>query len=316
MLRPLIILLSYIPTFCLAQEGFNPKISYALETYAFLKGQDAALEKVAGQFPKLSADVRAAEKKLDKAFGQAEYNINQYLKKELEYSQLQKFHKQIDSLLDIELQYPVEKESHAKEFLKQVVQRPENMYGSAVSKGILSFKYHNEPHQEILDGHVNIFETKDHPKADNVSISVPIPASWLAEETAMPQTIQQFTSCNGNGTEKIFVVLHDLSDDYGRLELNTNTITNFLSPQSNLIRTEPVSIDGVPAYMAEVEELIEFGGRTMKIRMLQFLVVKNQKLYCIQGSTLPSLTAANLEPMIRKNEKLFRLIADRTDLDN
>lgn len=316
MLRPLIILLYYIPTFCLAQEGFNPKISYALETYAFLKGQDAALEKVAGQFPELSADVRAAEKKLDKAFGQAEYNINQYLKKELEYSQLQKFHKQIDSLLDIELQYPVEKESHAKEFLKQVVQRPENIYGSAVSKGILSFKYHNEPHQEILDGHVNIFETKDHPKADNVSISVPIPASWLAEETAMPQTIQQFTSCNGNGTEKIFVVLHDLPDDYGRLELNTNTITNFLSPQSNLIRTEPVSIDGVQAYMAEVEELIEFGGRTMKIRMLQFLVVKNQKLYCIQGSTLPSLTAANLEPMIRKNEKLFRLIADRTDLDN
>jgi hypothetical protein len=52
----------------MAQEGFNRKISYALETYAFLKGQDAALEKVAGQFPELSADVRAAEKKLDKAY--------------------------------------------------------------------------------------------------------------------------------------------------------------------------------------------------------------------------------------------------------
>ncbi|GAA3754634.1 hypothetical protein [Flavobacterium ginsengiterrae] len=52
----------------MAQEGFNRKISYALETYAFLKGQDAALEKVAGQFPELSADVRAAEKKLDKVY--------------------------------------------------------------------------------------------------------------------------------------------------------------------------------------------------------------------------------------------------------
>lgn len=316
MIRTLILLLIYIPTIGLAQQKFHPKVSYALETYAFLKGQDAALEKVAGQFPALSADVRAAEKKLDKTFGQAKYNINQYLKNELEYAQLEKFHNQIDSLLDIQLQHPVEKESHAREFLQQVVQRPENIYGSAVSKGILSFKYHNEPHQEILDGHVKVFQTKDHPKAANISIRVPIPVSWLAEETAMPQTIQQFTSCNGKGTEKIFVVLYDLPDDFGPLELTKNTVTNFLSPQSTLIRTEPVSIDGVPGYMAEVEELIEFGGRTMKIRMLQFLVVKNQKLYCIQGSTLPSLTAVNLEPMIRKNEKLFRLIAERTDLDN
>lgn len=316
MLRTLIILLICIPTFCIAQQALPPKVSYALETYAFLKGQDAALDKVAAEFPELSADVRAAEKKLDKAFGLAAYNITQYLKKELEYSQLQKFHNQIDSLLDMQLQYPVEKKSHAKEFLKHVVQRPKNIYGSSVSKGILSFKYHNEPHQEILDGHVNVFETKDHPKAPNVSISIPIPASWLAEETAMPQTIQQFTSCNGNGTEKIYVLLYNLPDDYGPVELNKNTVTNFLSPQSTLIRTETVSIDGAPAYMTEVEELIEFGGRTMKIRMLQFLVVKNQKLYCIQGSTLPSLTAENLEPMIRKNEKLFRLIAAQTDLDN
>lgn len=316
MFRIFLITLGSVSLYCYPQqENYNPKVTFALETYAFLKGQDAAIDKVAGQFPELSSDVSAAEKKLDEAFGQAEDNIKQYLKEELEHHQFQKFHQHLDSLLHIQLQHPVEKESHARDFLTQVIQRPKSMYGTPLSKGILSFKYHYEPHQEILDGHIDVFETKDHPKADNVRISIPIPASWLAEETTMPQTIQQFTSCNGNGEEKIFVVVYDLPEEYSKIKLNKNTIADFLSPQTTLLRTEALFIDEIPAFMTEVEELIESGGKIMKIRMLQFLFVKNQKLYCIQGSTIPAVTTENLEPQIKKNEKLFRLIASRTELD-
>jgi len=51
-------LLLVFTTVCDAQlQKYSPKVSFAIETYAFLKGQSTALEKISRQFPSLKTKV-------------------------------------------------------------------------------------------------------------------------------------------------------------------------------------------------------------------------------------------------------------------
>ena len=62
MLRQLFYLYLLFPIFCSGQkDAYNPKIIWAIETYAYLKGQTAALQKIATEFPSLRNDVAATE---------------------------------------------------------------------------------------------------------------------------------------------------------------------------------------------------------------------------------------------------------------
>lgn len=315
MLRKLFYLYLLFPIFCSAQKDVhNPKIIWAIETYAYLKGQTAALQKIATEFPSLRNDVAATESNLNKTFGNAEHNIKQYLKEELDSAQLLKFHNQLDSLLHEQLLHPVEKEQYARDFLMSATERSKKISNTALSRGILAFKYHHNPHQEITDGHVHFFETRNHPKADDVDVKIPIPKSWLAEEAEMPQTIQQFTSCNGNGIEKILLVVHDLPAELNKITLNEKSILTFISPETNVIRIEKFKMDDSTAFMVEVEELVETEA-DMKIRMLQFMLLKDEKLYCLQGSIGPTDRSEDLGKEIKKYEPLFRLVASQTRFD-
>lgn len=316
MLRIVFLLYILFPVFCLSQsEKYDPKVSFAIETYAFLEGQNAALQKVAVQFPQLKPNVTAAQQSLNTVYGRAENNIKQFLKEELDSFQLNLLRIQIDSLLNQQLLNPIEKEKYAHDFLLKIKERSHFINNVSVSKGILSFKYHDAPHQEITDGHVDFFTTENHPKAEKASLKIPIPESWLAEEAEMPQTIQQFTSYYGNGNEKILLVVYDLPQELHNIKLTEKSISSFIPPQSNLIRTEPVTIDNIPAFMVEVEELLEYNNEPMKIRMLQFMFVQDQKLYCLQGSIGPADEDEDLGFQIKKYEPLFRLVASGTKLE-
>lgn len=300
-----------------SQTYYNPKVSFAVETYAFLKGQNAALQKVAQQFPQLKPVVGSAKKNLDTVFGRAEKNLKHFLSEELNDMQLDSLHNHIDSLSQQQLSNPIEKEQYAHEFLLMIQERSnEKIHNETLSKGILSFKYHDTPHQEITDGHVVFFSTENHPKAENTLLKIPIPKSWLAEEAVMPETIQQFTSYYGNGNEKILIVAYDLPENLLDLTLNEKSIPALLSPQTKLIRTEYVTIDNIPSAMIETEESIEYDNKKMKIRMLQFMLVEKGKLYCLQGSIGPAEANEDLRLQIKKYEPLFRLIASGTELNN
>ncbi|GGF22327.1 hypothetical protein [Flavobacterium limi] len=305
------------PVLSFSQTIYDPKVSFAVETYAFLKGQNAALEKVSEEFPRLKPVVGAAEKNLYTEFGRAEKNLKQFLSEELNDTQFDSLHNHIDSLSNHQLSNPIQKEEYAHEFLLMVKERSnENINNESLSKGILSFKYHDKPHQEITDGHVVFFSTENHPKAENAFLKIPIPKSWLAQEASMPETIQQFTSYHGNGNEKILIVAYDLPADLKDFKLSEKSIPALLSPQTKLIRTEYVTIDGIPSVMIEAEESIEYNKKKMKIRMLQFMFVQHTKLYCLQGSIGPAEANEDLRLQIKKYEPLFRLIASGTELNN
>jgi len=298
------------------EQPYSAKVASAVETYAFLRGQSAALNEIAKQFPQLKPEVASAEKKMKGTFYRAEKNIEKFLQSELQISHFKILKKQIDSLLQVQFKKPIEKEKYARDFLKKANERVYAINDTILHKRIMSFIYHDAPHEEINDGHLNFFLTENHPKAQKADLKIPVPKSWLAEEAESPQTIQQFTSFNGTGIEKILLTAYDLPDHLDGITLNKKTVSEMLSPESNLIRSEPATIDDIPGMMIEVEEHFNIGDSPMKIRMLQFMFVQDKKLYCIQGSVGPVETKINLEMHLKKYEPLFRLIAANTEIEN
>lgn len=314
------ILLLFICTafasYCYPQtQVYPPKVRLAIETYAFLKGQSFALEMVETQFPTLKDDVAATEKSL-KVYRQSQQNIERFLKSELDDSSFKILQEHLVALLNEQFKNPIQQEKYARDFLEKVRLRSRFISDSLISKAILSFAYHDVPHQEITDGHMVIFTTRGHPKAVQANLKLPIPKSWKAEEAERTETVQQFTSYDGSGNAKILIVIYDLSDEERNLILNEKSIPEMLSPDAKLIRTQAVTIDGNPGMMTETEETLYSNSEKKKIRMLQFMFVEKQKLYCLQGSIGPVQVNEDLEPQIRKYEPLFRLVATSASVDN
>jgi len=297
-------------------QQHSPKVLFAIETFAYLKGQSAALKTIARQFPKLKPKVAAVENNAEISFSRAERNIERFLQDELTGSEFMTLQQRIDSLLTLQLQNPIKKEKYAVDFLQKVSKGTHFIADTLRSKGILSFAYHDTPHQEIKDGYSTTFTTKNHPKADQAVLKIPIPSSWLAEEADMPETVQQFTSYYGKGDEKIVIVVYDLPDERQQVILNKKSVLQMIPPESKLIRINNVKIDGIAGVMVEVEQLLNTQENRMKIRMLQFMFTQKQKLYCLQGSIGPVEAHKNLDLHIKKYEPLFRLVASNTEIEN
>lgn len=297
-------------------QKHSPKVMLAIETYAYLKGQSSALKEIAKQFPSLKPKVASAENNSKISFSKAERNIEEFLREELTVTEFDILQQRIDLLLSEQFRNPIEKERHAIDFLEKVSKGPRFISDTLLSKSILSFVYHDTPHQEINDGHSTTFTTENHPKADQTILKVPIPNSWLAEEADLPATVQQFTSHYGKGNEKILIVVYNLSDAQHEVTLNKKSILQMIPPESELIRTDNVKIDGIPGIMVEVEQPVNLVDNQMKIRMMQFMFTQKQKLYCLQGSIGPVETDKNLDNQIKKYEPLFRLIASKAELVN
>lgn len=306
-----------MPTLSYGQiPKYTPQVNFAIETYAFLKGQSAALQKVALQFPQLQPNIVAAEKNSKILFTRAQRNIERFLEDELSNSEYHKLQNGLDSLLNEQLKNPIQKEKYALDFLTKVKERSFFISDTLLLKGIISFAYHDAPHQEINDGYSAFFSTQGHPKAKQSIVKLLMPKSWLAQEAEMPETVQQFTSCFGKGNEKFLIVIYDLPAEHYDFVLNQNSISKIISPQTNIIRSQAVTINGRPGMMIEIEEILYSATIKMKVRIVQFMFVEKQKLYSLQGSIGPVKASQNLELEIKKYEPLFRLIAANAKINN
>ncbi|UUF13026.1 MULTISPECIES: hypothetical protein [Flavobacterium] len=297
------------------QQHYSPKVQLAIETYAFLKAQSAALKKVAMQFPCFTKEVRSLEKNAQAVFGRAEKNIEHFLQEELNDSQFTSLEKHIDSLVKEQLKNPIQKKKYADEFLENIKDKIEFSKDAAVHKGIISFAYHDAPHQEVTDGHSVKFTIEGHPKAEETVLTLPIPKSWTAQEAEMPATVQEFTSCDGKGNEKILILIHELPQEYQNFVLTEKSVLEMIPTQSRLIRTEPITIDNRTGIMVEIEEILDLPTNKMKVRMLQYMLAHEQKLFCLQGSIGPVSMHQNLDLEMRKYEPLFSLVAKGTQID-
>lgn len=298
------------------KQAYYPQTTLAIETYVFLKAQSAALEVISEQYPALRPAVATLKKRSESFFGRATVNIEQFLQSELQTSQYKLIQNEVDFLIKQQLSVPIEKEEYAQDYLRLAYERSFVMTNTSLYKEIMAFKYHDIPHQEITDGHLDVFTNTSSSKAGKSDFKIPVPKSWLAEETEIPETIQQFTSFNGRGLERIILMIIDLPEENKNLILNQKSITEMMPPQATLIRSETILIDDRSGMMVEVEENIQTSTAAMKVRMLQFMCIYDGKLYSLQGSIGPVHAERNLALHLKKYEPLFRLIVSKTEIGN
>ncbi|MFD1604428.1 hypothetical protein ACFSJW_13545 [Flavobacterium artemisiae] len=313
----LLFIFCFLAVHCFAQIGeYSQKTALAVETYAYLKGQQSALKKISSEFPGLHDDVLSVQKNIDLYHGRSQRNIELFLKEEFSEQYFLQLTKHLDSMITQQLKNPIEREKYAEDLLDKIHKKIRSGTIGTTDKGILSFAYHDRPHQELTDGHTINYSTKGHPKAEESVVKIPVPKSWTAEEAEHPDTIQQFTSYAGKGDEKILLMIYQLAESERNMLLTKESVYDFIAPQSVLIRSEKVTIDGIPGVMAEIEEVIDFAVNQKKVRMLQFMFIHQQKLYCLQGSVGPAPIHHDLGLQLRKYEPLFRLVAQGTDIMN
>lgn len=104
------LLFCVLSTVCYPQSPkYSPKVTFAIESYAFLKGQSTALEKISRQFPLLKAKVETVEKDTEVSFVRSQRNIEYFLQEELTVSGFTVLQTRINSMLKEQFKNPIEK---------------------------------------------------------------------------------------------------------------------------------------------------------------------------------------------------------------
>jgi hypothetical protein len=290
--------------------GYSPKIQLALETYTYLRGQDLSLCAIARQFPELGTETDSVQLAITNSWlGKAKTNLETFLITQLGNENFTALDDQVESFTNRQFERPIEKVSYARNFLAEIGRRLNGNIEPPTKERIQAFAYDQFPDGELIDGHTAIFNSSGHEKAGKSVFRLVVPQSWQPSESEMPETIQEFTSYCGTGSEKILIVAHDASvtdKDF----FSEASIREMVPPETTLYRIENISLDGRPGVMTETEQPIYFKNSRLKIRMLQFMFAAGNKLFCVQCGVYRALPSEALEPGLKKIEPLCRLVAE------
>lgn len=288
-------------------------IKRVVATYGYLKGQEYSLNIIKKKFPDIQVDVIKTEIAFNAKFDKAHKGIKKYLLDTLGQTEFEKFNTTLSGQLKTTLLNQNFTKKIAIDFIEEVKQRANGNIPTPFFETLLSFQYADNPQDEFLDGFKNIFKTKNHPKAKNTDWQLEIPKSWKAEEAIRPNIIQKFASDYGTGLESIMIINSNLGYTPSKKEieelLSENEIKNSLSNNCNFISFKKINIDNYPGIMTEYETTSERIGTTIKIRILNFSFIKNDKLYILQCQ-ISDMLNADLSSKMQKYAPLFRLVAN------
>jgi hypothetical protein len=287
-------------------QSKSPKMQHAIDAYAFLCGQEQSLVKIAAEFPKLDSDI---EKITSSAimFNRAKANIELYLKANLTTDEFQRLETEIMISVETAFKKPIEREAYAQNYLEEVKQRIKGAMEIPMCRTILSFAYEEFPEKEMTDGYIITYNTAGHQKSKNADLKIEIPKSWETSDAEQAETVHEFTSCAGYGSEKILIMIHEVPETNEDMFSDAD-IREMVPAGTKLFRIEHMTIAGTKGAMAETEETFQGKQGQLKVRMLHFMFAKRGKLYCIQGSVGPVPEQVDLMPRLQKYEPLFRRV--------
>jgi hypothetical protein len=288
------------------------KMQHAVNAYAFLYGQEQSLLKIAVQFPALNDEIQKMSSGAF-LFNRAKTNIESYLKGGLPEGEFNRLQKEIATSAQKAFEKPIESEAYARNYLGEVRQRLDGGMDIPMCRTILSFAYEDFPENEMTDGYTIMYNIDEHQKAKKANLKIVIPRSWAASEAEQAETVQQFTSCGGHGSEKILIMIHELPEVDDDM-FSEAAIREMMPPDTQLFRTECMTIAGTRAAVTETEEIFKGKQYELKVRMLHFMFAKGGKLFCIQGSVGPSPKNVDLNAHLQKYMPLFRKVAMSIDV--
>lgn len=288
------------------------------KAYGYLIGQEYTLNSIKKEHPELQVNILKAEKEFNIVFGKAKVELQNYIKEAVGNEELKK----IKNKVNVELKNLLENKNFSQEealnFIDEVESRAKGNIAPIILETLLSFQYIDSPHEEFLSGFTKIFETFEHSKSKGTNWKIKVPISWKAEEADRPNIIQKFTNDYGSGLNSIMLMVNEIpvSKDYKftKEELDIffteeQMMAIMVQEDSKFISFKKMTIDSYSGGMIEVEQTADRLDVEIKVRVLQYVFIKDNKMYFIMCS-ISGIEGANIELEAKKLRPLFRLVVN------
>lgn len=141
--------------------------------------------------------------------------------------------------------------------------------------------------KEMLDGRVNKFSTKGHPKSKDAAFTIKFPASWVAKDGERPNIVQKFVSENGHGSAMAVITTSAVPPEESLTKASINeavsseSLKEMLPEGARLINAQTTKIENEPAGILEYSARVERVGQTLETQTLA--------LFFFQGRTMVGL---------------------------
>jgi hypothetical protein len=147
-------------------------------------------------------------------------------------------------------------------------------------------------------------------KARGLDFSLRYPRSWRAAEADRPNTVQNFVSADGSGSN-CNVVIRDsgLNAAQTRTLVRTETIRSQLPEGTIFVAGQATTLDARPAAEIQARQSINRAGTALEARMIMYLTTNGTNIFlltCVAGGR----TAAEADGRYSAYLPLFRQIAN------
>lgn len=288
------------------------------EAYGYLMGQEYTLSLIKNKFPQQELNITKAQMTFNSTFGRSKEGMKSYLMEILGESEFNSYDDTVMAEMKRLLGSQTFTEEIATTFISEVESRAKGIIASPALETLLSFQYFTRPHQEFLDGFTNAFKTRGHTKSKNTDWQIEVPISWRPAEGDYPNIIQQFTSDFGDGSQRIALMVKEMplpkGYKFSAKELNelfTEKEMKKMVPEgSKFISSTKMTLDNNVGGMLQMEQNVSRLDFEIKIRMVQFMFIRSNKMYFLQGTVASENADSDLALEMKKYLPLYKLVAN------
>jgi hypothetical protein len=208
--------------------------------------------------------------------------------------------------------------AEASDYLSKVESRAKGKMESPILATLLSFNYQDSPHQEIVNGFSRLYSTQNHPKAQGVNWRIKVPVSWKETEGRGPSAIQKITSVYGDGNQAIVLMIKNASppgspaitEKEVHALLNEKGMRTTISAGGKFISFKKILINKQPVGLMEYEIKVPGAVGEIKIRIVEYLFIREDKMCFLQCATTSDNPNADLTKEVQRAYPLFNLVAN------
>lgn len=296
----------------------RPKYERVSEAYGYLIGQEYSLNLIKKEFPQFEMSILKAQMAFNSTFGKVKEGMKKYLDEYLGKNEFKEYDEKSIAEMQKLLDNQTFTEIIATNFIEEVENRAKGKIASTVLETLLSFQFYDRPQDELTSGFTTTFKTKGHLKSKNTDWQIKVPKSWKADEAERPNIIQKFTSDYGSGNQSIMLIVKEMPLPKGykitKEELSDffteNEMKDMVPEGGKFISFTKMTLDNNIGGMIEYEQIMERLDFKIKIRMIQFMFVRGNKMYMLQCSVGSEKADTDLSLEMKKYLPLYKLVAN------
>ena len=142
---------------------------------------------------------------------------------------------------------------------------------------------------EFLRGEREKFNTKNHPKAKGLDMTISFPKSWIAQEGERPNVVQKFLGENDFAVVTLTTAKLPIpaGEPLTKVEMeemfSPAELKDYVPPGGTFVKAETTTIENLPTGMLEYSLSQSRAGTTVNLQGLIFVFIAGDIMVQIQG---------------------------------